>query len=112
MVRFVRLTAVAMAIATSLPLMAGATEERNSALAESSVREVYNERMLGRMPRYVGCWFVDRSRAAPADANGRGFVRKQADASLALTPDLKFVNERMVAEGDLVAIHWTATGNS
>jgi predicted SnoaL-like aldol condensation-catalyzing enzyme len=112
MIRFARLAAVALALATSLPLMAGKTEERNKALAESFVREVYNERKLDRIPHYVGESFVDRSPGAPADAKGPAFVRKQADASFAITPDLKFVNERMVAEGDLVAIHWTATGNS
>jgi predicted ester cyclase len=113
MLRSIRFAAIAIAIAAPVVLhAAGKTEETNKALAEAFVREVYNERKLDRIPFYVGESFIDRSPGAPADAKGPGYVRKQADSSFTVTPDLRFTNERMVAEGDRVAIHWTATGNS
>lgn len=107
-----KVAVVAIAIGGAVSTYAGEVEARNKALAEAFVREVYNERKLDRIPEYVGEAFVDRSPGAPPDAKGPAYVRRQAEGSIAQLPDLHFINERMVAEGDLVAIHWTATGIS
>jgi predicted SnoaL-like aldol condensation-catalyzing enzyme len=87
-----------------------AEEEENKRLARAFTEEIYNQRHLDRIPVYVAQDFVDQSPGAPPDAKGPEFVRKQAAASLAALPDLRFTIEHLLADGDLVLIHWEATG--
>jgi predicted SnoaL-like aldol condensation-catalyzing enzyme len=87
-----------------------AAEEENKRLARTFTEEIYNQRQLDRIPVYVAQDFVDQSPGAPPDAKGPDFVRKQAEASLAALPDLRFGIEHLLADGDLVLIHWKATG--
>lgn len=82
----------------------------NKQLAVSFTEEVYNQRLLDRIPAYVAQDFVDRSESAPPDAKGPDFVRRQAEASLQAIPDLKFELQHVVADEDLVLVHWKATG--
>lgn len=85
-------------------------EEENKRLARAFTEEIYNQRQLDRIPVYVAQDFVDESSGAPPEAKGPDFVRKQAEASLAALPDLHFDIEHLLADGDLVLIHWKATG--
>jgi len=87
-----------------------AAEEENKRLARAFTEEIYNQRQLDRIPVYVAQDFVDLSPGAPPQAQGPDFVRKQAEASLALLPDLRFDIQHLMADGDLVLIHWKATG--
>jgi predicted SnoaL-like aldol condensation-catalyzing enzyme len=87
-----------------------AAEEDNKRLAQAFTEEVYNQRQLDRIPAYVAEDFVDQSPGAPPDAKGPGFVRQQAEASLAAMPDLRFELHHLLAEGDLVLLHWKASG--
>lgn len=87
-----------------------APEEENKRLARAFTEEIYNQRQLDRIPLYVAQGFVDQSPGAPPEARGPDFVRKQAEGSLLALPDLHFDIEHLVAEGDLVLIHWKATG--
>ena len=100
-------------VVLSVSAIAGeSVEAKNKTACEKFIQEVYNQKKLDRIPAYVAESFVDRSPGAPADAKGPEFVRKQAEGSLALFPDLTFQTQRMVAEGDLVTIHWSSTGTS
>ncbi|MFL5348728.1 MAG: ester cyclase [Hyalangium sp.] len=85
-------------------------EEENKRLARAFTEEIYNQRQLDRIPVYVAQDFVDESPGAPPEAKGPDFVRKQAEASLAALPDLRFDIEHLLADGELVLIHWKATG--
>jgi predicted SnoaL-like aldol condensation-catalyzing enzyme len=85
-------------------------EEENKRLARAFTEEVYNQRQFDRIPVYVAQDFVDLSPGAPPDAKGPDFVRKQAEANLEALPDLRFELQHLVAEGDLVLLHWKATG--
>jgi predicted SnoaL-like aldol condensation-catalyzing enzyme len=85
-------------------------EEQNKRLARAFTEEIYNQRHLDRIPQYVAQDFVDHSPGAPPEAQGPDFVRKQAEASLAALPDLRFDIQHVLAEGDLVFLHWKATG--
>lgn len=82
----------------------------NKQLAVSFTEEVYNQRLLDRIPAYVAQDFVDHSEGAPPDAQGPDFVRRQAEASLKALPDLKFELQHVVADEDLVSVHWKAVG--
>jgi predicted SnoaL-like aldol condensation-catalyzing enzyme len=87
-----------------------AAEEENKRLARAFTEEIYNQRQLDRIPVYVAQDFGDQSPGAPPGATGPDFVRKQAEASLAALPDLRFDTQHLMADGDLVLIHWKATG--
>jgi predicted SnoaL-like aldol condensation-catalyzing enzyme len=86
-----------------------AAEEENKRLARTFIEEVYNQRQLDRIPVYVADDFVDLSPRAPTDVRGPDLVRRQAEESLGVLPDLRFDLQHLLAEGDLVLIHWKAT---
>lgn len=103
--------AVLTGCATASSAPAPATHEAtNKQLAVAFTEEVYNQRRLERIPAYVAEDFVDRSHAVPEGAKGPDFVRQQAEASLKAFPDLKFDIQHVVADEDLVAVHWKASG--
>lgn len=91
---------------------ASSVEARNTQLALEFIQEVYLDRDFDKIPDYIAEDFVDHSPGAPPDARGPDFVRRQAEATLASFPDFRFEKRHTVAEGDLVAIHWTMTGTS
>ncbi|XXF77144.1 ester cyclase [Myxococcaceae bacterium GXIMD 01537] len=82
----------------------------NKELAVAFTEEVYNQRLLERIPDYVADDFVDHSQGAPEGARGPAFVRQQAEASLAAFDDLRFDIQHLVADEDLVLVHWKAAG--
>lgn len=88
------------------------TAERNKDLAQRFVDEVYNQRQLDKIPDYIAEGFLDESPGAPPDARGPAWVVRQAEGTFAAFPDLQFDILRMVAEGDLVAVHWTSHGTA
>jgi predicted SnoaL-like aldol condensation-catalyzing enzyme len=85
-------------------------EATNKQLAAAFTEEVYNQRLLERIPAYVAEDFVDRSQGVPEEARGPAFVRQQAEASLKAFPDLRFDIQHLVADEDLVLVHWRASG--
>ena len=89
-----------------------ATPDENKRIAREFTEVVYNQKQLDEIPRYVADHFIDRSPGAPAEAKGPAYVRSQAEGSLASFPDLSFEILRMMAEDDLVTLHWRATGTS
>lgn len=104
---------LALLLLAALPAVAEeSVPERNERMARDFMDQVYNQRQLDRIADYVAEDFVDSSPGAPTDLQGRDLVRRQAEATFAAFPDLVFEPLRMVAEGDLVAIHWTSHGTS
>ncbi len=95
---------------TSSAPAATAHEATNKQLAVAFTEEVYNQRLLERIPHYVAEDFIDRSQGVPENAKGPAFVRQQVEASLKAFPDLKFAIQHVVADEDLVAVHWKASG--
>ncbi len=86
-------------------------EEQNKQRARMLTEELYNLRKLDRISEYVAEDFVDRSHGAPPDAVGPAFVRQQAESVFQTFPDLKFDILHLVAEGDMVVVHWKATAS-
>ncbi|MFP2959358.1 ester cyclase [Myxococcus sp. 1LA] len=97
--------------ATMSPVERAAAEEaRNKQRVQQLTEELYNLRKLDRIPEFIAEDFVDRSQGAPLNAVGPAFVRQQAEASFQTFPELKFDILHLVADGDLVLVHWKATG--
>jgi predicted SnoaL-like aldol condensation-catalyzing enzyme len=90
---------------------AAQVEEQNKQRARMLTEELYNLRKLDRISEYVAEDFVDRSHGAPPDAVGPAFVRQQAESVFQTFPDLKFDILHLVAEGDMVVVHWKATAS-
>lgn len=110
------LAAVLLLLSAGLPAvageMAGGPEARNKAKATEFLQVIYNQRQLDRIPDFVADDFVDQTPGAPPPPHGPAMVRRQADGTFAAFPDLKFEVQRMLAEGDLVAIHWSSRGHA
>ncbi|MCP3141776.1 ester cyclase [Pyxidicoccus xibeiensis] len=88
-----------------------ALEEQNKQRARMLTEELYNLRKLDRIPEYVAADFVDHSPGAPQGVLGPAILRQQAEASFQQFPDLRFDILHLVADGDLVVVHWKATGS-
>ncbi|WP_164002208.1 ester cyclase [Pyxidicoccus caerfyrddinensis] len=88
-----------------------ALEAQNKERARLLTEELYNLRKLDRIPEYIAQDFVDHSPGTPPDAVGPALVRQQAEASFQQFPDLKFDILHLVADGDLVVVHWKALGS-
>lgn len=89
---------------------AAALEAQNKERARLLTEELYNLRKLDRIPEYIAQDFVDRSHGAP-EGVGPALVRQQAEASFQLFPDLRFDILHLVADGDMVVVHWKASGS-
>ncbi|WP_224361335.1 ester cyclase [Hyalangium versicolor] len=87
-------------------------EEENKQVARAFIEELYNQRQFDKAPQFVAPDFVDHSPGATPDHKGPEFVRKQAEEMLSSIPDLHFDIQHVVAEGDLVLVHWNATGTN
>lgn len=109
-----RLLLLTLALLTGCATTSGArdllAEDENKRLAQAFFEEIYNQRQLDRIPVYVAQDFVDRSPGAAPDAQGPEYVRKQVEESFQALPELRFEPQHVVAEGDLVLLHWKATG--
>ncbi|WP_044889854.1 ester cyclase [Myxococcus hansupus] len=89
---------------------AAALEAQNKQRVQQLTEELYNLRKLERIPEYIAEDFVDRSHGAPGGVVGPAALRQQAEASFQSFPELKFDILHLVADGDLVLVHWKATG--
>jgi predicted SnoaL-like aldol condensation-catalyzing enzyme len=87
-----------------------AQEEENKRIVQTFAEEVYVQHRLERIPVYIAEDFVDLSDGAPANARGPAYIRAQEEASLQELPGLQFRILHLLAEGDLVHMHWKAEG--
>lgn len=85
-------------------------EAQNKARAREFTEVVFNQQKLDRLADFVAEDFVDHSPGAPPLPHGVEMVRKQAIGSLKAFPDLRFEILHLIAEDDLVLIHWRSTG--
>jgi steroid delta-isomerase-like uncharacterized protein len=77
-------------------------------LVRSYFEEVLTQRRVDRLDKLLDPRF--RSHAPSGATFDRNQYRAAVDATLAAFPDLAITIEQQVAEGDLVATHWTAEG--
>jgi steroid delta-isomerase-like uncharacterized protein len=83
--------------------------EANKAIVRRFAEEILNEKKLDRADEIVAQDYIDHG-AMPRQAPGlEGFKWKGA-MWVAAVPDLRVRTEDMFAEGDRVAVRWTAEG--
>ncbi|MBZ4396050.1 ester cyclase [Myxococcus sp. MISCRS1] len=85
-------------------------EEQNRQRARLLTEELYNLRKLDRVPELFAEDYVDHSQGAPKDVVGPAVVLQQAEATFQTFPDLRFDILHVVADQDLVLVHWKAAG--
>ena len=83
--------------------------EANKTIARRLVDEAFNEGEYGVIEEIIVPSFVNHD-PATGDVTGHDGVRQNIDRYRSAFPDLRIKIEEQVAEGDLVATRWTATG--
>lgn len=81
----------------------------NKQLTARAVEQVFNDKNLSAIDEFFAPDFLDHSAAdgAPPDTEGQ---HAKVAAFVAAFPDLRIPYDHQVAEGDLVAGHYTLTG--
>jgi steroid delta-isomerase-like uncharacterized protein len=83
--------------------------EENKAIVRRFAEEIWNEKRLDRADEIMAQDYIDHG-AMPEQAPGlEGFKRKGA-MWVAAVPDLVVRTKDLFAEGDRVAVRWTAEG--
>lgn len=104
-----RLAALIPALLLALPAAAIAGPAENKAVASRVILEKMGQGRFDIQPELYGPDFV-------AHGFGRNFTLAEDEASgrqlRAAFPDLKVKLDRIIAEGDLVSLHWSAVGTN
>lgn len=83
--------------------------EENKTVIRHWNEEIFNDKRVDRADEFVAHDYIDHA-GLPGQAPGlEGAKRKWATYATAI-PDLRVTIEDMVAEGDRVAVRWTADG--
>jgi steroid delta-isomerase-like uncharacterized protein len=99
---------VAIAILSGIAY-AGEVEEKNKAVARTAVEEVLGR---GKVELYDSLYWTDYvSHNGPRDA-GREADRRATQGWHQAFPDLKITIDKVIAEGDLVAVRFVAEGTN
>lgn len=83
--------------------------EANKIVARRLVEEAFNKGNYGVIEELVAPTIVNHD-PATGDETGVDGVRQNIDRYRSAFPDVKITIEEQVADGDLVASRWTATG--
>jgi len=84
--------------------------EENKAVVRRFIEEVWNNGNLAAIDELVAEDHVDHDPAQAGSPGGREGVRAFVQMYRAAYPDTRIELGEMIAEGDLVAAPWTATG--
>ena len=83
--------------------------EENKALERREIEEVWNKHNPDAVDEIYAPDLVNHS-APPGVPNDRAGLKALVGMNLGAFPDLKVTTDFLVAEGDKVVHHWTATG--
>jgi steroid delta-isomerase-like uncharacterized protein len=83
--------------------------EDNKAILRASYEVVFNQHQVERASEFYAPDYLDHS-AAPGQAPGLEGAKQKWAAYIAGAPDLRATIQEMIAEGDKVAVAWTAEG--
>ena len=84
--------------------------EDNKAVVRRVIEEMFNQGNLDTADELIAPDYVDHDPAMPEEVRGPEGFKEFAAAYRAAFPDLHMEIEAQIAEGDLVATRWTATG--
>jgi len=84
--------------------------EQNQAVARRWLEEAWNLGSVGVLDEICADDYIEYDPAYPGGRLPREGVKQAIPVARSAFPDLTFVIKDMVAEGDKVAVYWTATG--
>ena len=84
------------------------TPEERKEFVRRSYDDVFNKGELDRAPTYFADDFVNRS--VPGLPPGPDGVRRSVTILRAAFPDLHYLIEEVLVDGDMIAARWTVTG--
>lgn len=102
--------AMTAGVPAPLAAPAAADEAANEALARRFYLEV-NARNIDAFDEFFAADFIDRS-AAPGAPQGVAPVKQEMQGFVTAFPDLKIVNDKVIAKGDYVTVISTGTGTN
>lgn len=86
------------------------THTKHKDLMERANHDLWAQGNLDFIEEYVAEDYVEYNNAAPAPIRGRDGYRENVEMVRTGFPDLAVSTEHLIAEGDLVANHYTITG--
>lgn len=86
--------------------------EENKAVPRRVYEEVLNDKNLDLVDELFAPGYVNHDPTSPEEMRGTESLKQFFGAYLAAFPDLRFVVEDQVAEGDKVASRWTSRGTN
>ncbi|HWQ13187.1 MAG TPA: ester cyclase [Roseiflexaceae bacterium] len=86
--------------------------EANKALAREFFEAVWNQHNPGAADTYFAADYVDHNLVLPGQPQGVAGARAVFESFIAAFPDVHFTIDTQLAEGDMVATRWTATGTN
>ncbi len=84
--------------------------EENKTIIDHYREEVFNEKNLAAVDKYVAPGYVRHDPGAPVEVRGPEGVKQLAGAFFAAFPDIHFAAEDIIAEGDKVVQRLTSHG--
>jgi steroid delta-isomerase-like uncharacterized protein len=99
----------AVALAWSAPGLADAVEDRNKSVARSFFEDVLDKGKLEEYPKSHASDFVAHAEGRLASLEEDIAAAREQRKAL---PDMRVKVNALVAEGDLVSVHWTASGTN
>jgi steroid delta-isomerase-like uncharacterized protein len=84
--------------------------EENKALVRRVIEEMFNKGNLDAADELIAPHFVDHHPAMPEEVRGPEGLKEVAAMYRVAFSDLHMEIEEQIAEGDLIATRWTATG--
>lgn len=86
------------------------TEQQNKADLRRFVEEVFHQRDLGALGRWIAPEYVEHVPLPPGFPPGREGLKRYIGALLAAFPDFRYTVEDILADGDKLAVRLTARG--
>lgn len=86
--------------------------EANKALVRESYEQVWNQHRADAAAAYYAADYADHNMSVPNQPAGVAGALAVFSTFLAAFPDVLFTIDRQLAEGDMVATRWTATGTN
>ena len=84
--------------------------QENKAVSRRVAEEIFNGGKLDLADELYSPDYVLHDPALPEDLHGPEGLKQYAEMNLGAFPDVRVTVEGQVAEGDMVATRWTATG--
>lgn len=84
--------------------------EENKTIIRRLVEEIWNRRNPNIADELIAQSYINHDPASPEFGRGPEAYKRHFQMYATAFPDLRFLIDSMVSEGDLVATRWTATG--